>query len=213
MEAEFWIQAWQEGRTGFHQAKYNDKLTRYLSSMISGEDQCVFVPLCGKTKDMLWLAQQGLRVYGVELYEKAVKDFFSENHLPSPRVLRTGVFTDYAVDNITISVGDAFMYKTVKPFDLIYDRASLVALPARMRSSYATLILSLLKNGGKYLLLTYEYDEMEMQGPPFSVPDKEVRELFGSKLQIKLLETSRISGENPRFSQVPSLVEKVYLLT
>lgn len=213
MEAEFWIKAWQEGRTAFHQSKYNEKLTKYFPSLMKAQGERAFVPLCGKTRDMVWLAQQGLLVFGVELFEPAVRDFFEENQLQSPEVTKDQHFTHYSSQNIKISVGDAFQYQAPLPFDLVYDRASLVALPPEMRAPYAKQICSLLKSGGRSLLITYEYDEREMQGPPFSISEKEVNMLFGYQCDIGLTESTKITPENPRFSQVPSLLEKVYILT
>lgn len=52
-----------------------------MSSLDLAQGSRVFVPLCGKSLDMIWLAQQGHEVIGVELSPVAVEDFFRENGL------------------------------------------------------------------------------------------------------------------------------------
>ena len=42
----------------------------------------VFVPLCGKSLDMVWLLEQGFSVTGCEISELAVQQFFTENSIP-----------------------------------------------------------------------------------------------------------------------------------
>ncbi|MFL5785006.1 MAG: thiopurine S-methyltransferase [Bacteriovoracaceae bacterium] len=213
MDKEFWEHAWEEGRTGFHQSKFNDKLLTYFPELLSQENQKVLVPLCGKSKDMLWLAQKGLEVRGIELYEDAVKAFFTENKLPSPEVCRDNDFVTYSQGKIRISSGDFFKFHETATYDLIYDRAALVALPPEMRKDYVTVLRRALKPNGKYLLLTYEYDESELQGPPFSIPEGEVRKLYENNFSIKKLESQRPNQESARFDPVTSLKQTVYILT
>jgi thiopurine S-methyltransferase len=213
MEPHFWIQAWKEGRTNFHRDSYHDKLTEYFPKLHPQKGQKVLVPLCGKTKDLLWLESQGLDVHGVELYEEAAKAFFSENKLPSPSVSRETHFTHFAHKNITISCGDFFKLEASASYDLIYDRGSLVALPAPMRKKYAEAIRCVIKKGGKYLLIAYEYEPSQMEGPPFSVSETEIRSLYADSFTIQQMESKRPSHEGPRLAAVESLRQQVYILT
>lgn len=211
MDAQFWINAWTEGRTGFHQGKYNDKLMKYFPKLQFQKGQKVLVPLCGKTRDMLWLENQQLQVRGVELYEAAVKDFFTENNLAAPEITKDDNFINYSDKGILISVGDFFKLSESESFDLVYDRAALVALPEPMRKEYAQKMTQLVRKGGKCLLICYEYDLSELQGPPFSVPEEEVRRIYGDHFTIKLLERLN-PGEGGRFSTVTSLKQVVYVM-
>ena len=63
MEAAFWHQKWKENRIGFHQADFNRWLQSWWSAQ-QGSDP-VLVPLCGKSRDMLWLREQGHPVDGL----------------------------------------------------------------------------------------------------------------------------------------------------
>lgn len=212
MDEQFWIKAWNEGRTAFHQPHYHGKLTEHFPQLGPQAGQKVLVPLCGKTKDMVWLHQQGLEVHGIELHEQAVKDFFAENELFPPEVSRDEFFTHYTRQGITISCGDFFKLGREGAYDLVYDRGALVALPAPMRKRYAQVIRGAVKKGGQYLLIAYEYDQAKMEGPPFSVGESEIRELYQEHFTIRPVESKEPAGEGPRLSAVEGLRQNVYIL-
>lgn len=210
MEKEFWIKAWEDGRTGFNQAEAHPALEKYLPQFGLNKDIKALVPLCGKSVDLLYLAKLGFNVQGIELFEKAVAEFFSENNLPAPKIDESGGFKNYSIPRITLSVGDFFNLPQVADYDLIYDRAALVALPVEMRTRYAQAITKLLKPEGHILLIAYDYDQAEMEGPPFSVTEEEIRRLF-PEFAIDLLGTISQDPES-RLAQVSSLKEYVFSL-
>lgn len=211
MDAQFWINAWNEGKTNFHQKDFNAKLLEFFPQLNPQKGQKILVPLCGKTKDLVWLASQGLDVHGVELYERPVSEFFIENNL-TPEKTQEKDFIQYKSRNITISAGDFFNLNYQTEYDLIYDRASLVALPAEMRKEYAKLITKVIRKGGKILLIVYEYDQSKMEGPPFSITEQEIKNLYGDHFDIKLLESKRPANEGPRLAELVQLEQKIYLL-
>lgn len=212
MDPQFWVKAWNEGRTNFHQPNYHNKLTKYFPQLNPQKGQKVLVPLCGKTKDLLWLHELNLHVHGVELYEHAVKAFFTENGFLHPKIVQDQDFTHYTYKNIVISCGDFFKLKENDTYDLIYDRASIVALPSPMRKNYAQIIKQSLKRGGKYFLIVYEYDQSKMDGPPFSVGGDEIHELYGDRFTIQLMESEKPNNEGAKLSSLESLQQKVYIL-
>lgn len=217
MEKTFWIERWQQQQTGFHQADINLYLQKYWQTARQQFHQSmVFVPLCGKSKDMLWLTKQGHKVLGIEFSEIAVNDFFTENSLV-PEQLENERFTRLESDEISLLCGDFF---AMQPADLenchlVYDRASLVALPSSLRQKYAIHLTEVLPQTVRILLVTMEYPQNEMNGPPFSVPETEVRSLFQDHFHIERLETFDIYRENPRFQArgLSSLLEKVFVLS
>ncbi len=213
MDSQFWIKAWNEGRTAFHQDKVHEKLLQYFKELNPKDGQKVLVPLCGKTKDLVWLHDQKLQVHGVELHEGAVKAFFTENQLSPVNKSQDHNYSQYSFKNILISQGDFFKLEGVAVYDLIYDRASLVALPAPMRKDYALVLTRVLKSKGKSLLIVYDYDQDKLDGPPFSVGDKEVRDLFEKSFSIKLLESKPALQEGSRLSSLgDGIKQNVYLL-
>ena len=78
MDTDFWLERWQNNQTGFHQDEINSYLTRYWSGLGLTQGSRVLVPLCGKSLDMLWLAEQGHSVVGIELSRLAIEAFFHE---------------------------------------------------------------------------------------------------------------------------------------
>lgn len=213
MDAQFWINAWNEGRTAFHRLQYHEKLLKYFPGLNPKKDEKVLVPLCGKTKDMLWLASLGLKVHGVELVRQAVEAFFKENELSGVKISRDEHYEHFIHDNMTISCGDFFLLSADQTYDWVYDRASLVALPEAMRGRYAQVLKRALRIGGKCLLIVYEYDPLKMEGPPFSITDEEIHRLYDDSFRVQLLEVKSPSDEGARLASLgTTLNQKVYLL-
>ena len=153
-----------------------------------------------------------LKVHGIELYDQAVEDFFKENKLSDFKKTQDLDFKNYTYQNILISCGDFFKLSANNSFDLVYDRAALVALPPEMRKNYAQVIKRSLKMGGKYLLISYEYDQSKLDGPPFSVDEAEIHELYQDKFSIKLIESKQSTNEGSRLAALGSLKQTVYIL-
>lgn len=217
MDKDFWIERWQQQQIGFHQPDINQYLLKYWQTTKEHfPDSQVFVPLCGKSSDLLWLKQQGHKVLGIEFSELAVNDFFRENQL-APSLLPDKRFLHLAIEDLSLMCGDFFQLcaTDLEKSHLVYDRASLVALPQDMRKDYAKHMAKILPTSVRMLLITMEYPQNEMNGPPFSVPETEVIALYQDNFHIKKLETFDIYHENPRFQArgLSSLLEKVFLLS
>ncbi len=210
MKHEFWLERWEQNQIGFHQSEINQYLTSHWAELGLPEGARVFVPLCGKSLDMLWLRQQGYLVLGSELSAKAVEAFFSENDLPVT-VAEEPPFTRYATEGVEILAGDFFALTQAELGEVraVYDRASLIALPPAMRKDYAQQMSSLLPGGAHVLLVTMEYPPETLEGPPFSVTDEEVHSLYERDFSIAL-KACWEGAEGPRGV---SITERVYLLT
>lgn len=216
MHAEFWHERWQQNQIGFHNDEINPHLEQYWPALAIAEGSRVFVPLCGKSTDMLWLLSQDLRVMGVELSPIAVEAFFSENKIPASTRRQSG-FAVHETEELTIYCGDFFDLSADELIGVtaVYDRASLVALPPEMRSAYASHLREMLESGTKILLIAFDYPPHEMDGPPFCVPTEEVQELYRDWCSVELLVTEDILGREPRFRErgLSRLQEQVYRLT
>jgi thiopurine S-methyltransferase len=215
MDKEFWLTRWHKGEIGFHQDTVNTHLQNFWNRIPLAADARVFVPLCGKSRDMLWLRAQGHSILGVEISPLAINDFFTENKLAVNQSRQNG-HVIWRADGIDIIEGDFF---NLGPEQLhgvagVYDRASLIALPPPLRSRYATHMKDILPPGCKILLITMEYDHSEMDGPPFSVTRDEVRSLYQSGFTVDHVYREDILEINPRFKQrgLTRLEENVYLL-
>ena len=216
MKAEFWHQRWEENQIGFHQDEINAHLQSFWGDLKLPAGSRVFVPLCGKSRDMLWLAGEGHKVLGVELSPIAVEDLFEENELKPVR-REQGPFDVYRCEELEVLLGDFF---DIGPEELhgvagVYDRASLVALPQEMRRRYADHLKAVLPPTAELLLVTMDYPQSEMDGPPFSVTEEEVRALYEDAYTVTPLATLDILEENPRFRErgLTRMEERVYRLS
>lgn len=214
MEPAFWHKRWADDQIGFHQAKVNRYLQAYWASLALAPGSRVLVPLCGKSLDLAWLAGQGHRVLGVELSQRAVESFFAGHGL-TPQVTRQGAFEVWRSDEVELWCGDFFALQAQDLADCagLYDRAALIALPPPMRERYMALLSALLPTSCKGLLVTLDYDQALIDGPPFSVPDDEVRRGFKG-WQVNEQEAPQIIEQSPKFQAagVSSLLERVYRL-
>ena len=200
MDKEFWLERWRTNQIGFHQADFNARLRLHWPALGVRNGAKVFVPLCGKSRDMLWLAQRGHPVLGIELSQTAIEAFFAEADAPYQR-RQSGLFQAFEGNGVSILCGDFF---ELMPLDLtdvagVFDRGSLVALPQEMRRRYAEHLLTVLPLGAQILLLTIEYDQRGASGPPFAVHPDEVTALFGARCAVELLERSPAEQMPPRF--------------
>ena len=195
MKHDFWHQRWSEGRIGFHQADFNPYLKKYWQLLSLAGDDRVFVPLCGKSKDMLWLREQGHEVLGVELNSSACGAFFAENEAEPEFSQRPG-FVVRSVDGVQLLCGDFFSLNAedLRDVSAVYDRAALIALPPEMRVQYVEYLAQILPRGVQILLITLEFEGEG--GPPFSVQGTEVERLFGVAFEIECLE--RTQPDDPR---------------
>ena len=212
MDANYWKLKWEENDIRFHQDQTNPLLEKYFQSV---KGQSVFVPLCGKSRDMDWLVEQGMTVVGVELSELAVRSFFAERESAFLEKEQHG-FRVFESKNLVIWCGDIFALPAyaVSNCSLVYDRAALIALPQAMRERYAEKLGELFPRKLSMLLITLEYPQGEVKPPPFSVDAENVNALFGKFFRIDEL-VRLIVGEarNPKFNGISPLVEPVYLLT
>ena len=214
MEPAFWQKRWADNQIGFHQAQVNPYLQKYWPRLQLAPASRVLVPLCGKSLDIDWLAASGLRVIGVELAERAVQDFFAERGLEA-QVEQRGAFSVHRHGDVELWCGDFFALSAEDVADCVavYDRAALIALPPPMRRAYVEHLERILPSRCEGLLITLDYDQAQMSGPPFAVADAEVRQLYAG-WRIDTLESLDVLGENWRFLQrgLTRLEESVYRL-
>ena len=195
-----WASYWVRKNPGFHEGEVNVYLQRYLSLFCLQPGDTIFMPLCGKAVDILWLSQQGFHVVGVELSASAIESFFEESGLQYEKK-HSAHFAIYRSPNITLYQGN-FMNLTaqqLEPCQLVYDRASIVAIESFNRSTYVDQMLEIVPGSVPMLLITLEYDQSVMQGPPFSVPVSEITSLYCSRYVVELLQSCDQIEQRPRW--------------
>ncbi len=183
-----WLSRWQDNNIAWHKNTTNKRLIKWLPS-VRENNSVVFVPLCGKSLDMLYLLDNGFKIIAVELSELAIVDFFSKNNIKFHKSIQDD-FIVYSANNITIFVGDYFKLSKnmLKDINLVYDRAALVALPYDMRIKYVKHLVNISPMTLTILLLTLNYPQKKLDGPPFAVSFDEVGALFGDYFTYHQLE-------------------------
>jgi len=201
---KFWLGRWQRGETGWQQAGFEPALTMTFADLAPTR---VFVPLCGKSLDMVWLTRQGHEVVGVELSEQGCVAFFEENRIPFEQSVQ-GPFTVFCGGSITIYCGDFFDLRPehLGKIGAVYDRAALIALSPELRPKYAARMTELLRatspeRSFQFLQIVLERTPHDTSGPPFSVPAREVEQHYHQEFDVRHLSREPVEAKGPEGSK------------
>lgn len=204
MDKQFWINCWENNSIGFHEERPNQLMTshfEFFSKKLLGKR--LFVPMCGKSNDMIWFMQQGYHVVGAELSQIAVEDFFDNLNI-SPKILETTQFKQFSAPNIDIFVGDIFKLSSneIGNVDAVYDRAALVAWAPDMQQRYVQHIVDM-TNHAPQLVLTFDFFNKQIekmsskeliesykQGPPFFITLEQMTKLYSSHYTINCIDNT-----------------------
>ena len=199
MQPDFWHERWRSGQIGFHQSSVDRNLMRHWPRLKLAPGTAVFVPLCGKSLDMLWLRERGHHVVGVEQSAIALEAFCLENGIPARRREIDG-FDVYEAPNIRLHRGDffAFTRALLGSAAAVYDRAASISWTADLRAPYVAHLAGLLRAGTHLLLIAMEYPQAQMSGPPFSLDGEEVERLYSPYFEIRELARDDILANEPR---------------
>jgi thiopurine S-methyltransferase len=213
MDNNYWLNRWKQNQTGWHQKEVEPALINFFSKL---NQLRVFVPLCGKSLDLIWLANQGHEVVGVELSALGCETFFAENRIPVKKTIQDD-FTLYQGSHITILNGDFFNLTPnhIGSFNAVYDRAALIALPPPIRPLYADHLLKLIrscsqKSKFEFLQITLERIPSDTSGPPFSINSQEIQQLYGKELNISTLSREKVDMGDLGQTQTEESVYRLY---
>ena len=144
---QLWDMLYQEGKDNWTKEAADQELLKFRSTLTESKTGLdIFLPMCGKTKVMLSLAEEGHRVVGIEWSKVAVEQFFEESNLEYTMQLCSiggADVTKYKAKEkaVTIYCGDFFAFKQHKlgPFDCVLDHGSLGSFDVQVepRTTYA----------------------------------------------------------------------------
>jgi thiopurine S-methyltransferase len=201
-----WEQCWRDRNTDFHQKTVNPLLVRYWQSLQLPAGSRIFVPLCGKSLDLLWLAGQGYQVIGVELSPIAVRAFFRENKL-QPTRRQVGRLTEWSSGPLRIFCGDIFALTAADLGSIaaVYDRAALTALPEAARLDYVAHLHALIPEICPIFLLTAEDpEEGDAEGLEPGVA-AELLTLYAERFTVDLVHVAPSFQADPESPEAPPL--------
>jgi thiopurine S-methyltransferase len=215
IDNQHWLERWQQNRIGFHESAINRHLQQYLTQFSLVPGATLFLPLCGKSYDIAWLSQQGFEVVGIELSGLAIEAFFEEHSLPY-QTFESDRFILRKAGNISLYEGDFFDLRArdIGECALVYDRAALIAIDESQRANYCEQLMSIIPGSSNMLLITLEYNQSEMEGPPYAVSSDEVERSYAGAFSIELLEREDVVDIRPRWREqgLQSLYQAVYRL-
>jgi thiopurine S-methyltransferase len=215
MEPRFWQERWRTGRIGFHQPSTDRSLEAHWPRLDMGEQSRVFVPLCGKSLDLLWLRDRGHCVTGIELSATAVEAFFLENGVAARRRVNA-TFDVYEAERLRLIRGDFFALTpaVLGRAEAVYDRAALISWMPALRERYVEHLAGLLAPAARMLLISLEYPQSQMAGPPFSVTRNEIMRLYSRQFRIEEIARQDILANEARLRSagLTELLEVCYLL-
>jgi thiopurine S-methyltransferase len=216
LQPDFWLERWRTGQIGFHQPAVDRHLRRHWPDLGLADSSRVFVPLCGKSLDLLWLRERGHSVAGVELSAVALESLCMEQGVLAKR--RTLEHFDvYEAAQIQLYRGDFFKLapELLGTFSAIYDRASLISWTPELRPAYVAQVAALSQPGTLTLLIAMEYPQAQMPGPPFSLSAEDIDLLYSGSHAIQQLSRQDILANEPRLRSrgLTQLHEVCYRLT
>ena len=213
MEREFWLERWQSNQLGFHRVDTNPLLVQCWPELGVTQGSAVFVPLCGKSLDMRYLESLGHTVVGVEYSETAIRAYYEEAGEDFQQA--EGFYlTRFVGSRTTLYCGDFFDIHTpdILGVRAVYDRGALIALPPESRVKYVDHILRIIPEHAHILLITLDYDQEKVDGPPFAVSAEEVERLYGSRCRVVKVQEFDATDLPPKFEAagIGSVSEAVY---
>ena len=185
MENHILVGAFQEGARFYQpqRPEAHDFLTRHLTpDQLSGRN--VVVPNCGRSVDMIYLAQHAARVTGTGCTPMQIEQFQEENCLYMEFDGAAWRFDSLSLSPVPLCNLPDAQLGTV---DIVYDRSAMISTAPDMRGDYLSRIDRLTRPGGRIYLMTVEFSTQRSEGP-YSISAAEVETLFGDRYTVKHLE-------------------------
>lgn len=225
----YWTNRWVNNDIGWNETDGNKLMWKYFPDVLKTklpekkpEELRVFVPLCGKAKDMYLLYQMGFTVVGIEISKEAIDDFFTENGVEEKEMNQP--FRSSKDGRLILGQGDLFTFSGDKSqpiqlpfekFDVMWDRGSFVALNAKDRTAYASMMMSLMADDGLYLLCSLVYDISEYGGPPLTATTEDLMQFYGERCDIQVLDKDDLFSRQEKWKKrgLSMIDEVLHLIT
>ena len=169
LSPEFWDERYQSNRTPWDFGGVPAKLREFLATPpVTGT--CVLIPGCGSGYEIAAFSAAGFAVTAIDISPAAIARARGHARAGGPRAAQ-------------IMLGDFFKHSFAdEPFDCIYERTFLCALPPERWPAIVERTVSLLKPGG--LLFGFYFFGDKEDGPPFGLAPGEDARLFGARFEL-----------------------------
>ena len=161
---EFWEKRFRENFTPWDAGRVPEVLVQFLKT--EPRAQRVLIPGCGSGYEVRAFAEAGFETLAIDFAPTAVERA-RQNLGPLAHLVR---------------LADFFEFDPGAPFDLVYERAFLCALPRRLWPGYAPRVAELLRPTGRLAGFFY-FDEGE-RGPPFGLKQGELQSLLRERFDL-----------------------------
>jgi SAM-dependent methyltransferase len=162
---QFWDVRYLGGMTPWDGAGVPAQLELWLESRSTGAPLKVLVPGCGAGHEVRAFAARGHEVLAIDFADAAIE---AARRALGPLATR-------------LRKADFFDFEAA-PFDLVYERAFLCALPRRLWPQWAARVAELLRPGGE--LAGFFYLDDNDRGPPFGVSPQGLTDLLGARFEL-----------------------------
>jgi thiopurine S-methyltransferase len=155
---EFWCKRFASGVTPWEAGHVPAAFQRFVAAQAHVRQ--TLIPGCGSAREAAYLARQGWPVTALD---------FSPQAIAAARRLVGETTVDLICD-------DFFTFAPARPYELIYERAFLCALPRTHWADWSRRIGELLAPGG--LLAGYFFVSERSKGPPFGIQAEQLTGLL-----------------------------------
>ncbi|MGP8305540.1 methyltransferase domain-containing protein [Vibrio sp. YIC-376] len=174
IDVQFWDDLFVKGTMPWDCNQAPEELKHYLNRTF-GEVQSVFIPGCGAAHEVSNFLEHGHDVVAMDYSAEAVILAKSKLGKDADRVM----------------LGNVFSAELPQPFDVIYERAFLAALPREKWEDYFAMIDRLLTRGGLLIGYFVVDDEYSSRFPPFCLRSGELAEWL--EPSFNLIESSPVT--------------------
>ncbi|HET7775337.1 MAG TPA: methyltransferase domain-containing protein, partial [Azospira sp.] len=157
---EFWDKRFAEGVTPWDHGSAPDELEHLVPPAGGETPPRILVPGCGHAREAAWLDAHGWKVTALDFSPAAI-DAARATLGEWGGELRCADFFDFPLD---------------RPYDVVYERAFLCALPRKLWPGYGHRLAEVVRPGG-YLAGFFFFSD-EPKGPPFGIGAAELETML-----------------------------------
>jgi len=163
-KSDFWESRYRDHVTPWDAGKVPDALRNYAKRIKSGSR--ILIPGCGSAYEAGYLVAHRFDVLAIDFSPAAVE-------LAKKNLSRFGDI---------VKLADFFEFDYGTPYDVIYERAFLCALPRAVWPRWASRVAELVRPGGE--LAGFFYIDDNQRGPPFGVSQEGLNDLLGKAFEM-----------------------------